>query len=160
MSYNFEDVDIDFKFADGVTDGVLPSYSTDCAAGMDLVYNYNEPIVIKPFETKLVKTGLHMQVRYNERFPAGPQIYLRVAPRSGLALKGIMVNAGVVDEDYRGEIGVVMVNLGKDDFTVTPRMKIAQIIAEFILKPVVNLVSELRNTSRGEGGFGSTGTHA
>ncbi len=157
---NYEDVDINFVFMSEVNNGILPSKGSDLAAGYDLVYNYDNEIVIKPMETRLVKTGLRMEIKYNDEFPAGVGIYLRVAPRSGLALKGIMINAGVIDEDYRGEIGVVMVNLGATDFVVTPKMKIAQFIPELFLTANVNQVSALGQTSRGEGGFGSTGTHA
>ncbi len=130
----------------------LPQYATEQSAGMDLRANIDAPVVIRPLERKLIPTGLHIAL---------PQGYeAQVRPRSGLALKhGITVlNApGTVDADYRGEIGVVLINLSDQDFTVDDGERIAQLViarhetAEFI---EVEMLSE---TERGEGGYGHTG---
>ncbi len=130
----------------------LPSYETIASAGMDLRANISEPITLKPLDRTIIKTGLFIEL------PIG--IEAQVRPRSGLAAKkGITVlNApGTIDADYRGEIGVILVNLSNDDFTIENGERVAQLIiakherAEWV---EVNILSE---TSRGEGGFGSTG---
>ena len=130
----------------------LPSYETIASAGMDLRANLTEPIVLKPLERAIVKTGLFIEL------PIGYEAQVR--PRSGLAAKkGITVlnSPGTVDADYRGEIGVILVNLSNENFIVKNGERIAQLIiakherAEWI---AVDILSE---TSRGEGGFGSTG---
>jgi len=130
----------------------LPTYATVQSAGMDLRANISEPIVLEPMERRLIPTGLYIAL---------PQGYeAQVRPRSGLALKhGITVlNApGTIDADYRGEIGVVLINLSKDTFIVNDGERIAQMViarhetAEFIE------VETLNETERGEGGYGHTG---
>ncbi len=130
----------------------LPQYETVGAAGLDLKANISESIFLKPLERAIVKTGL---------FIALPQGYeAQVRPRSGLAAKkGITVlNApGTVDADYRGEIGVILVNLSNEGFEVTDGERIAQlVIAKYEQAEWVE-VEELETTARGEGGFGSTG---
>jgi len=131
----------------------LPSYETIASAGMDLRANISTPIILKPLERTIVKTGLFMEL------PVG--IEAQVRPRSGLAAKkGITVlNApGTIDADYRGEVGVILVNLSNEDFIIENGERIAQMViakhehAQFIE------VETLSETSRGEGGFGSTGT--
>ncbi len=131
----------------------LPNYETIASAGMDLRANINESITLKPLERTIIKTGLFIEL------PIGYEAQVR--PRSGLAAKnGISVlNApGTIDADYRGEIGVILVNLSNQDFTIENGERVAQLIiakherAEWI---EVEILSE---TSRGEGGFGSTGT--
>lgn len=131
----------------------LPSYATEGAAGLDLLAAVTAPVVIPPGGRALVPTGLAMAL------PAGYELQIR--PRSGLALKnGIMVpNApGTIDEDYRGEVQVILLNAGDAPFTVERGMRIAQAV----LAPVVRLAWEeteaLPATGRGAGGFGSTGT--
>ncbi|MBN2669164.1 MAG: dUTP diphosphatase [Bacteroidales bacterium] len=130
----------------------LPAYETALSAGMDLRANIDEPIVLKPLQRALVKTGLFIQL------PEGYEAQIR--PRSGLAFKhGLsIVNApGTIDADYRGEIGVLLVNLSNDDFTVNDGERICQMViakhetAEWI---PVDLLDE---TDRGAGGFGHTG---
>jgi dUTP pyrophosphatase len=129
-----------------------PNYETEGAAGMDLRANLNEPIVLKSLERAIIKTGLYIAL------PIGFEAQVR--PRSGLsAKKGITVlNApGTVDADYRGEIGVILVNLSNQDFVVNDGERIAQLIIakhERINWQEVKILSE---TKRGEGGFGSTG---
>ena len=130
----------------------LPAYATVQSAGMDLRANIDEPIVLKPLERRLIPTGLHIAL------PAGYEAQVR--PRSGLALKkGITVlnSPGTIDADYRGEVGVLLINLSQEDFVVNDGERIAQMViarheqAEFVE------VDVLDETERGEGGYGHTG---
>lgn len=131
----------------------LPSYETVASAGMDLRAAIDAPIVLQPLERAIVKTGLFIE------FPVGYEAQIR--PRSGLAAKkGITVaNApGTIDADYRGEIGVILINLSSETFTVENGERIAQMIIAKHERALWEEVSELSETSRGAGGFGSTGT--
>ncbi|WP_075343329.1 dUTP diphosphatase [Tenacibaculum agarivorans] len=129
-----------------------PAYETEGSAGMDLRANLNEPIVLKPLERAIVKTGL---------FFALPQGYeAQVRPRSGLAAKkGITVlnSPGTVDADYRGEIGVILVNLSNEDFVINDGERIAQLVIAKHERVTWKEVKILDETERGSGGFGSTG---
>ena len=131
----------------------LPAYETGSSAGMDLRANNPEPIILKPLERAIIKTGLFIEL------PVGYEAQVR--PRSGLAAKkGITVlnSPGTIDADYRGEIGVILVNLSNEDFTVEKGERVAQLVIsrhEHIFWKEVDVLEE---TSRGEGGFGSTGT--
>ena len=130
----------------------LPNYETLASAGMDLRAQISEPIVLKTLERAVVKTGLFIEL------PIG--IEAQVRPRSGLAAKnGITVlNApGTIDADYRGEIGVILVNLSTETFTIQNGDRIAQLVIGKHERAEWNLVSQLSQTDRGEGGFGSTG---
>ena len=130
----------------------LPNYETIASAGMDLRANLSESITLKPLDRAIVKTGLFIEL------PLGYEAQVR--PRSGLAAKnGITVlNApGTVDADYRGEIGVILVNLSNQDFVVQNGERIAQLIIAKHEHAQWIQVQELTETSRGEGGFGSTG---
>lgn len=134
------------------TDAKLPVYSSTWAAGMDVHASTSQ--TIPPKSTGLVKTGIAV----SWTGPDATDYYLRVAPRSGLALKsGIFVNAGVIDWDYRGEIGVVLYNSSDVEFDVKPGDRVAQMILEKINRVKVVQVEELDDTARGAGGFGSTG---
>ncbi len=129
-----------------------PSYSTPLSAGMDLRADLAEPVVLKPLQRLLVPTGLRIEL------PEGYEAQIR--PRSGLAIKhGIsLVNTpGTVDADYRGEIKVILVNLSSEDFTVNPGERIAQMVVARHERVEWEEVEELAESSRGEGGFGSTG---
>jgi dUTP pyrophosphatase len=130
----------------------LPKYETSLSAGVDLRANLDTPVVLKPLERALVKTGL---------FIALPEGYeAQVRPRSGLAFKnGITVlnSPGTIDADYRGEIGVILVNLSNADFTVNDGERIAQLVVAKHEQAEFLEVAELNETSRGTGGFGSTG---
>ncbi len=130
----------------------LPKYETSGSAGMDLTAANDDPIIIGPGEIKLVKTGI--AIALEQGFEA------QIRPRSGLALKnGISVlnTPGTIDSDYRGEVGIILVNHSKQDFKVTRGMRIAQmIIAPYVQAQIVQL-EILDDTKRGEGGFGSTG---
>lgn len=130
----------------------LPQYATPQSAGMDLRANTSEAFTLKPLERKLVPTGL---------FIALPEGYeAQVRPRSGLALKhGITVlnTPGTIDADYRGEIGVVLVNLSNEPFTVEPGERIAQMVIAKHEQADFVIVDELDETERGAGGYGHTG---
>ena len=130
----------------------LPNYETIASAGMDLRANITESITLKPLGRAIIKTGLFIAL------PIGYEAQVR--PRSGLAAKnGITVlNApGTIDADYRGEIGVILVNLSNDDFVIQNGERIAQMIIAKHERAEWIEVTELSETSRGEGGFGSTG---
>ncbi len=130
----------------------LPSYETIASAGMDLRANLDKPIVLKPLERAIIKTGLFMAL------PVGYEAQVR--PRSGLAAKkGISVlNApGTIDADYRGEIGVILVNLSNEAFTINDGERIAQMVIAKHERADWTEVTQLDSTDRGAGGFGSTG---
>ena len=130
----------------------MPNYETIASAGMDLRANLTASIYLKPLERTIVKTGLFIEL------PIGYEAQVR--PRSGLAAKkGITVlnSPGTVDADYRGEIGVILVNLSNEDFVIENGERIAQLIIAKHERAEWIEVQELTETSRGEGGFGSTG---
>ena len=130
----------------------LPHYETEASAGLDLRASLSEPRVLKPLERSVVGTGLFIEL------PIGYEAQVR--PRSGLAAKkGITVlNApGTIDADYRGEIGVILVNLSHNEFTIQNGERIAQLVISKHERATWELVEKLTETKRGEGGFGSTG---
>ena len=130
----------------------LPNYETIASAGMDLRANLSESRILKPLERSIVGTGLFIELPFG--FEA------QVRPRSGLAAKkGITVlnSPGTIDADYRGEIGVILVNLSNDDFEIVNGERIAQLVIAKHERAEWFQVTELSETSRGEGGFGSTG---
>ncbi len=130
----------------------LPAYSTLYSAGMDLRAFLPAPVVLKPLERKLISTGLFVEI------PEGYEAQIR--PRSGLALKkGITVlnSPGTIDADYRGEIGIILINLSNEDFVIENGERICQMIIAAHETVQWNLVEKLEETKRGEGGFGHTG---
>ena len=130
----------------------LPAYATPLSAGMDLRANLEAPIVLKPFERCLVPTGLSIAL------PSGYEAQVR--PRSGLALKkgiGLLNAPGTIDADYRGEIGVIMINLSQEDFVINDGERIAQMVVARHETVEWQVVEELDETERGAGGFGHTG---
>ncbi len=130
----------------------LPAYATPQSAGMDLRANLDEPVVLKPLERRLIPTGLYIAL------PEGYEAQVR--PRSGLALKkGITVlnSPGTVDADYRGEVGVVLVNLSAEEFTVNDGERIAQMVIARHEQADFTIVEALDETERGAGGYGHTG---
>ena len=132
----------------------LPRYETELSAGMDVRSFIESPIILKPFERKLVNTGLYAQLE------KGYEIQVR--PRSGLALKkGITVlnSPGTIDADYRGEIGVILINLSNDDFIINSGDRIAQLVVSKHEQPNLEQTDSLDSTLRGEKGFGSTGVN-
>ncbi|MBS5885228.1 MULTISPECIES: dUTP diphosphatase [Clostridium] len=131
-------------------EAIIPNYAHKGDAGLDL-YSVEE-VKINPSETALIKTGIKIELP--------PQTEAQVRPRSGLALKhGITVlnTPGTIDEGYRGEVGVVLINHGKETFIVEKGMKIAQMVVKPVWYVEVDEVEELSETERAEGGFGSTG---
>ena len=138
----------------GCDDLPLPRYMSEAAAGMDVCAAVDKPLVLEPGDIQLVPTGLQVAV------PTGYEIQVR--PRSGLALEhGLtVVNApGTIDADYRGEVGVIVGNIGRQPFTITRGMRIAQLVVAAVARADVQQVDELPETGRGEGGFGHSGTH-
>lgn len=133
----------------------LPSYETAGAAGADLRANFpdQKPVVLDPGARALIPTGLRMAI------PAGYEVQIR--PRSGLALKhGISLpnTPGTIDSDYRGPLGVIVINLGQDPVEITHGMRIAQMVVAPVVQAGFAVVDHLDDTARGAGGFGSTGT--
>ena len=131
----------------------LPSYETIASAGLDLRANISETIELKPLERCIVGTGLFIEL------PLGVEAQVR--SRSGLAVKNgvcVLNSPGTIDADYRGEIGVVLVNLSKEDFSIINGERIAQLVISRHERAVWQEVEKLSVTERGEGGFGSTGT--
>ncbi len=131
----------------------LPQYATALSAGMDLRANIDTPILLKPMQRKLVPTGLYIAL------PEGFEAQIR--PRSGLALKkGITLlnTPGTIDADYRGEIGVIVVNLSEEEFIIEDGERIAQMVIARYEKAEWEEVEVLGETERGDGGFGHTGT--
>lgn len=132
-------------------EAIIPYYAHKGDAGLDLFSI--EEVIIKPSETALIKTGIKIELPENTE--------AQVRPRSGLALKHsitVLNTPGTIDEGYRGEICIILINHGKRDFKVEKHMKIAQMVVKPIISVEVMEVKELSHSSRGEGGFGSTGT--
>jgi dUTP pyrophosphatase len=130
----------------------LPRYMTPGAAGLDIVAALEEPLSLEPGERALIPTGLALAI------PAGYEVQVR--PRSGLALKhGITVlNApGTIDSDYRGEVGIILINHGQNAFEVRRGERVAQLVVSRVVQVELNVVKELSDTERGTGGFGHTG---
>ncbi len=131
---------------------VLPEYKTEGAAGMDLSAAIEEPVVLKPLERTLIPTGIKIELEHGYE--------AQVRPRSGLSIKhGItLINCvGTVDEDYRGELCVPVVNLSNETYTIQPGERIAQMVIARVEQAKIEVVEELSDTERGVGGFGSTG---
>lgn len=130
----------------------LPAYATSQSAGMDLRANIDTPVTLRPMERRIIPTGLYIALP--------PGFEAQVRPRSGLALKhGITVlnSPGTIDADYRGEIGVLLVNLSTDDFIITEGERIAQMVIVRHEQGEFELTDELDDTERGAGGYGHTG---
>jgi dUTP diphosphatase len=133
-------------------DAVVPRYMTELAAGMDIQALLDQPLVLQPGERCLVPTGLALAI------PPGFEVQVR--PRSGLAIKhGIaLVNSpGTIDADYRGEVQVLLINLGSEPVTIARGMRIAQLVIATVARAALREVDALDETPRGMGGFGSTG---
>ena len=134
------------------SNNALPAYETASSAGMDLRAFVDDDVVLKPFERKLIPTGLYIEL------PDGYEAQIR--PRSGLAIKsGITVlnSPGTIDADYRGEIKVILINLSQDDFTIKSGDRICQMVIAKHEKAEFVEVNEISETERGAGGFGHTG---
>lgn len=152
LNYNREMNKILLKILKLDENVTVPCYQTEGAAGMDLCAFLKEPVTLKSLERTLIPTGLKMEL------PHGYEAQVR--PRSGMSIKhGItLVNCvGTIDEDYRGELCVPVINLSTEEFTINNGDRIAQMVIAPVTKADVQVVSELSDTKRGEGGFGSTG---
>ena len=132
----------------------LPAYSTEWSSGLDLRANIEEPVLLKPLERTLIPTGLYLEL------PEGFEAQVR--PRSGLTLKkGITVlnTPGTIDADYRGEIGVIAINLSNEPVEITSGERICQMVVSRVEKIELEEVDRINETPRSDGGFGHTGTH-
>ena len=130
----------------------VPEYKTEGAAGMDLCAAIDEPVTLNPLERKLIPTGLKIELEHGYE--------AQIRPRSGLSIKhGItLINCvGTVDEDYRGEVCVGLVNVSNEPYTIEPQERIAQMVIAKYEQAEIKVVTELSDTERGAGGFGSTG---
>lgn len=137
-----------------ISNNPLPAYATDGSSGADLRAFLSEPIVLQPLERSLVPTGLFLEI------PHGWEAQVR--PRSGLALKQGLTclnSPGTVDSDYRGEIKVILINLGKEPQTIHSGDRIAQMVFQQVQQVQWNLAESLQESTRGAGGFGHTGKH-
>ncbi len=146
------DVRIEFTRRPGTEDVPLPRYMSEHASGMDVCAAVEGPVTIAPGEVKLIPTGLFLAI------PPGYEVQVR--PRSGLALEhGLtVVNApGTIDSDYRGEVGVILGNMGREPFTVERGMRVAQLVVQPVLRAELVEREELPATERAGGGFGHTG---
>ena len=131
----------------------LPKYETEGSSGMDLTANVNKVIEIQPGKSEIIPTGLALSIPKNYE--------IQIRPRSGLAAKSqisILNTPGTIDADYRGELKVILVNLGEKIFKVEKGLRIAQMVLCPVIKAVLKEVNELEETERGSGGFGSTGS--
>lgn len=149
---SIEQINVQIKKLENFQDLNIPKYETEQSAGVDLVAAIAEDIAIKPGQVALVKTGMAIAL------PVGFEAQIR--PRSGLALKnGITVlnTPGTIDADYRGEVGVVLINHSNSDFTISRGMRIAQMIFAKHARANFKISENLDQTARGAGGFGSTG---
>ena len=130
---------------------ILPEYKTEGAAGMDLCAAISEPLELKPLERTLIPTGLKIELEHGYE--------AQIRPRSGMSIKhGItLINCvGTIDEDYRGEVCVPVVNISNETYTIQPQERIAQMIISKYEQAKIEVVTQLTETIRGEGGFGST----
>ncbi len=130
----------------------LPEYKTEGAAGMDLAAAIEEPLTLKPLERALIPTGIKIELEHGYE--------AQIRPRSGLSIKhGItLINCvGTIDEDYRGEVCVPVVNLSNEPYTIMPEERIAQMVIAKVERAEIKVAIALTSTQRGEGGFGSTG---
>lgn len=147
-----EPIKIFFSKLNPAIELALPSYESEHAAGMDIRACLDKPVLLKPGSRVLIPTGFKMAL------PRGYEAQIR--PRSGLAYKkGITLlnTPGTIDADYRGEVKVLAINLGEETFTVNHGDRIAQMVIAPVFQPIIKEVSSLPETTRGEGGFGSTG---
>ncbi len=146
-------VEIKIKRKAGGEDLPWPDYMSEGASGLDLYAAVEEEVTLSPGEFRLIPTGVFIAV------PRGYEAQVR--PRSGLALKngiGVLNSPGTVDSDYRGEVGVILINLGQQPFVVKRGMRIAQLVVQGVARARLIPVEALEETDRGEGGFGHTGS--
>ena len=131
----------------------LPKYETNGSSGMDLSANIDKQVKIEPGKTSIIPTGISLAIPEN--------FEIQIRPRSGLALKNqltVLNTPGTIDADYRGEIKVILINLGQESFKVEKGLRIAQMVVCPVIQAQLKEVDDLNETERGKGGFGSTGT--
>ena len=146
---------IDIEILENASDLPIPKYQTEGAAGMDLYAALSKPIVLRPLERTLIPTGLKISLPKN--------LEAQIRPRSGLAYThgiSILNSPGTIDSDYRGELRILLVNLGQDNFVIEHSSRIAQLIIAPIIQAKLKVVLALNKTKRGHRGFGSTGQKA
>jgi len=146
------DVEIKFTREPGCEDLPVPQYLSESASGLDLPAAVEGELILKPGEIRLIPTGIRMSI------PRGYEGQVR--PRSGLALKhgiGILNTPGTIDSDYRGIIGVILFNFGKEPFTIKRGDRIAQLVVAPVVHAILTEVKNMDDTNRGKGGFGHTG---
>ena len=146
---------IDIEILDNASDLPIPKYQTEGASGMDLYAALSKPIVLRPLERTLIPTGLKISLPKN--------LEAQIRPRSGLAYThgiSILNSPGTIDSDYRGELKILLVNLGQDKFVIEHSSRIAQLIIAPIIQAKLKVVLALNKTKRGHRGFGSTGQKA
>lgn len=150
----FEEITIKFKrLSEEFNNIPLPSYSTSGSAGMDIRAAIKKPVNLNPMEVEMITTNLSVEI------PEGFEIQVR--PRSGLAAKhgiGILNSPGTIDSDYRGEVKIILINFSKEEFIIQPGERIAQLILSKVYKARLEETEELNHSTRGEGGFGHTGS--
>lgn len=140
------------RLSDKFNDIELPGYTTEGSSGMDIRAAVEEELVISPGKVALVPTNLSVEI------PFGYEIQVR--PRSGLAAKhsiGVLNSPGTIDSDYRGEVKIILMNFGNENFVIKRGERIAQLVIAKVYKAEISVVNELENTTRGAGGFGHTG---
>lgn len=143
---------IRIKRKENCQDIPVPGYMSEGASGMDICADVDEEVVLAPGEIKLISAGFYMSI------PEGYEVQIR--PRSGLAIKhgiSIVNSPGTIDSDYRGLVGIILINHGKDPFTIKRGDRIAQMIVQKVLKAEIEVVEDLDETARAHGGFGHTG---
>jgi len=147
-----ERINVKLMWLDDQATRPLPAYESEGAAGMDIRAHLDEPVTIEPGSTRLIPTGFAIAL------PEGYEAQIR--PRSGLALRNAISlpnSPGTIDSDYRGEVKIILINHSRDSFTVEDGMRIAQMIVSPVCRAIIEDVPQLPETSRGAGGFGSTG---
>jgi len=149
-----EEITIKFKrLSEEFNNIPIPSYSTSGSAGMDIRAAIKEPVNLKPMKVEMIKTNLSLEI------PEGFEIQVR--PRSGLAAKhgiGILNSPGTIDSDYRGEVKIILINFSNEEFIIQPGERIAQLILSKVYKVRLEETEELNHSTRGESGFGHTGS--
>ena len=146
---------VDVKILDSRVKEKMPAYATTGSAGLELRALLDEPLTLNPGETRLIKTGLAIHL-------ADPGYAALILPRSGLGHKhGIVLGnlVGLIDSDYQGELMVSTWNRGQEAFTIEPMERLAQLVIVPVVQMQMNIVDDFESSTRGEGGFGSTGTH-
>ncbi|MFC1667763.1 dUTP diphosphatase [Chlamydiota bacterium] len=145
-------IQVNITQQESCSDLPLPRYMSDFSSGLDLYAAVDLPVTLEPGQRRLIKTGIHIEIPYGYE--------AQVRPRSGLALKhgiSIVNTPGTIDADYRGEIGIILINLGDEPFRISRGDRIAQLIFQEVVQAQLSIVPQLNETARASGGFGHTG---